>query len=373
MVEVKPINLKSKKELKKYIKFEWEVYKNDKNWVPPLIIDMLSKFDSKKNPLFEHADIQPYIAYKDGKPAGRITAIIHHRHNQFHNEKVVFFGFFDVFDDFDIARALLDTVAEFGMQKGMTVMRGPASFSSNDMWGLLIENFDEPPIVMMPYNPPYYKDLLERYGLVKAKDLLAYKLVADEVQLPERVAKMVEYLKTRSDIVVRKINMKKFNEEVEKIRIIYNDAWEKNWGFIPMTEKEFEHLAKDLKTVVIPDLAFIAEVRGEPAGFSLTLPDANQALKHINGRLLPFGIFKLLYYFKKIDRGRLITLGVRKQFQKRGIEALFYYYSLEEGRRLGWKWAELSWVLEDNELMKRGIELMGGRAYKKYRIYEKNI
>lgn len=373
MVEVKPVDINSKKELKRFIKFEWEVYRGDKNWVPPLIIDMMAKFNLKKNPFFEHSEVQPFIALKENKIAGRITAIINHNHNEFHNEKVVFFGFFEVLNDFEVAKALLDTVAEFGRKKGMNIMRGPASFSSNDTWGLLVENFDEPPVIMMPYNPPYYIELLEKYGLVKAKDLLAYKLDAETAKLPERVEKMVNYLEKREDIRIRSVNFKNLEEEIKILRDIYNDAWEKNWGFVPFTEKEFEHTAKELKTIALPEMTLVVEVKGEPVGLSVCIPDANYAIKFANGRLFPFGIFKILYHFKKIKFGRLLILGVKKDYRKRGIEALFYAKTLEAGKRLGWTGAELSWILEDNELIKRGIELMGGRVYKKYRIYEMNI
>ncbi len=371
MIEVKEV--KSKKDLKKFIKFEWQVYKGDKNWVPPLIIDMLSNFNPKKNPIFKHSKIQPYLAYKDGKIAGRIVATINNNYNEFQNEKVVFFGFFETFNDFEVAKALLDKVKEFGKENGMEKIMGPASFTTNDIVGMLIENFDEPPVIMMPYNPPYYNDLVNRYGLIKEMDLLAYKLDAQKVELPDRVKRMVEYLRKRSKVVLRKINIKKFDEEVEKIRIIYNDAWEKNWGFVPWTKEEFEHVAKDLKQVVIPDLALIAEIDGEPVGFSIAIPDANVAIKHANGRLFPFGLIKILYYFNKIDHGRLLTLGVRKKFRKRGIESLFYYESLMNGKKLGWKWGELSWILENNEPIKHGVELMGGKVYKRYRVYSKKI
>ncbi len=370
MVEIKPVNINKKKELKKFIKFEWEVYKGDRNWVPPLIIDMLSKFNPKKNPIFKHSRIQPFLAYKDGKIAGRVVATVNENYNKFQNEKVVWFGFFELINDFEVAKALLDTVAEFGKTHNMKNMRGPASFTSNDIWGMLLDNFDEPPVIMMPYNKPYYNDLVVQYGMKKIKDLYAYKLEVAGVSLPERVLRMVDYLKQRSNIKFRKLNIKDFNNEVERLRIIYNDAWEKNFGFVPWTKEEFYHEAEDLKQIVVPELALIAEVNGEPAGFTLTIPDANQAIQKINGRLLPFGIFKLLYYFKKIDHARLLTLGVRKKFRKRGIEALFYAESLKVGQKLGYKWGELSWLLEDNEPMKNGIELMGGKVYKRYRVYD---
>ncbi len=373
MIEVKRVNIDSKKELKKFIKFEWQIYKGDKNWVPPLIIDMLSKFNKKKNPLFKHSLVQPFLAYKDGKVAGRIVGTINKNYNEFQEEKVIFWGFFEVINDYDVAKALFDEVAKFGKENGMEKMMGPASFTTNDIVGMLTDNFGEPPVIMMPYNKPYYNEITSRYGFLKVKDLLAYKMQAEGVEIPDRVKRMFGILKERSNIVVRKMNLKKFHEEVEKIRIIYNDAWEKNWGFVPWTKEEFEYEAADLKQIVVPDLALIAEINGEPVGFSLAIPDANEAIKHANGRLFPFGLVKILYYFNKIKHGRLLTLGVRKKYRKKGYEALFYYESLVAGQKLGWQWAELSWILEDNEIMKRGIELMGGKVYKTYRVYEKKL
>ena len=252
-------------------------------------------------------------------------------------------------------------------------MRGPANFSSNDSWGLLIDNFDSPPKLMMPYNHPYYPELLEKYGLKKIKDLYAYRLNADRDIIPERILKVTKYIESRNNIIIRTINMKNFQEEINIIKKIYNGAWEKNWGFVPMTDEEFNHLAKDLKAAVEPKLVLIAEVNGEPAGFSLCLPDIHEALIKINGKLLPFGIFKLLYHIKNIKTLRLITLGVTDKFRNKGIETVFFTKTLTTAENLGYKWGELSWILEDNHLIRKGIEAMGAKIYKTYRLFDKNI
>jgi len=372
MLKIESIDLKSKKEIKKFIMFEWEIYKNNKNWVPPLIIDRLTQFNPNKNPFFEHSEVVPFIAIRDNKIVGRIAVILNNNHNKFHNEKTAFFGFFECINDQEVANALFDKVKNWAKEKGMNILRGPANFSSNDNWGLLIDAFNLPPVIMMPYNPPYYKDLIENYGFKKVKDIVAYKLNAD-TPIPERVRRINEYVQSRKEIVIRNLNMKKFENEIKIIKKIYNGAWEKNWGFVPMTDKEFEHLAKDLKPVAEPKLTFIAEVNGEPAGFSLCLPNFNEALIKINGRLFPCGLFKLLYYAKKIKSGRLITLGVLEKFRKKGIEGVFYAKTLEAGRKLNYEWGELSWVLEDNMLMRRGIELMGAKVYKTYRLFDYNL
>lgn len=370
MVEIKPFDLSSKKVLKKFIMFEWEIYKGNKNWVPPLIMDMKTMFNPKKNPFHHHSQVQPFLAFKNNKIVGRIVAILNNNHNKAWNEKTGFFGFFEVINNFEAAKALLDKACQWVKDKGMDTLRGPANFSSNDPWGLLIDNYDMPPMVLMTYNPPYYKDLLEQYGFKKLKDLYAYKMSAQGTIMPERVQKITERVLNRKDIVIRSVNMKKFKEEVRMIKSIYNGAWEKNWGFVPATDEEFDHLAADLKAIVQPKLVLIAEVNGEPAGFSLCVPNANEALIKINGRLFPFGIFKLLYYAKKIKTVRFVILGVLDKFRKKGIEGAFYYKSLKTGQELGIEWGELSWILEDNVLMNRGIEFMGAKVYKTYRIYD---
>lgn len=370
MIEIKPIDMFCKSDLKKFILFEWTIYKDNPNWVPPLIMDMKAMFDPKKNPFHENADMQLFLAYKDSKIAGRTTAIINHSHNKFVKDKTGFFGFFESINDFEVAKALFDQAASWLREKGMLTMRGPANFSCNDTWGLLIDSFDMQPMILMPYNPPYYKDLIEQYGFKKTKDLLAYKLETKGAVIPERVEKITQHVLNRGDIVIRNINMKNFRHEVEIIKTIYNGAWEKNWGFVPMSEEEFDHMAKDLKAIVEPRFVLIAEVNGEPAGFSLCVPNANEALAKINGRLFPFGLFKVIYYAKKIKTARLVTLGVIDKYQKKGIEGVFYSRTLKTGQELGYKMGELSWVLEDNVLMNRGIELMGAKRYKTYRLFD---
>ncbi len=369
MIEIKPIEIKSKKQLKQFIMFEWEIYRENKNWVPPLIIDRLTQFNTQKNPFLHHSEIQLFMAYNNNIPVGRIAAILNNNHNKFYNEKTGFFGFFESINDGKVSELLLKEAAQWLKKKGMNILRGPANFSLNDTCGVLIDSFDCPPMVMMPYNPPYYQNLLESYGFKKIKDILAYKMSA-ESKAPERVKRITEYVESRKDIVIRNINMKNYKEEVRKVKSIYNGAWEKNWGFVPWTDEEFEHLAKDMKAIIEPKMVLIAEVNGEPAGFSICLPNVNEAIIKINGRLLPFGLLKLLYYARKIKTARFCILGVLDKFRKKGIEGVFYSRTLKNGLDLGIKWGELSWVLEDNLLMRRGIELMGAEVYKTYRIYD---
>lgn len=369
-IQIVPV--KSKKDLKKFILLPWKIYRGNPYWVPPLIMDQKNMFNPKKNPFFEHADVQNFLALKHGEVAGRITAIINHNHNQFHNEKTGFFGFFESENDEDVARALFEAAEDWIRKRGMDRIRGPMNFSTNDTCGLLIDAFDSPPVILMPYNPPYYKELIEKAGYGKVKDLYAY-FMDDSTPISDKVKRISDIIKRRHNVTIRSVNMKKFREDVELVKIVYNEVWSKNWGFVPLTDAEIDHIAKELKPVVDPDLAIFAFVDGEPAGFSLTLPDMNQALIKINGRLFPFGLIKLLWYSRKIDTVRVFIMGVREKFRHLGIDAVFYYETYTRGTRKGFHKGEFSWILEDNYNMRNTLEKMGARIYKTYRIFEKEF
>jgi ribosomal protein S18 acetylase RimI-like enzyme len=309
---------------------------------------------------------------KDGRIAGRVATSVNFNHNEYHGEQTGFFGFFECPDDYEIASTLLK-VAMINLKKeGMDKMRGPMNFSTNHECGFLVDGFDSPPAVMMPYNRPYLPRLAEKFGLKKAMDLLAFELLGEN-KIPERIQNLVDKLKTRTKITIRSINMSDFDNEILLVNSLYNDAWQHNWGFVPMEKDEFIHTAKDLKKIIEPELVLIAEYEGQAVAFSLALPDINQALRHLKGRLFPIGLIKLLWHTKirnKIDTARLITFGVVPQFQKRGIDSLMFTETFNRGIAKGYRAAELSWVLETNELMCRGAEQMGGRVYKRYRIVE---
>ncbi len=363
--------IRKEKDLKDFLRLPWRIYRNDPNWVPPLLSDLKKLLHPKKNPFFEHAQMTRLLARRDGEPVGRICAIDDRAHIEYWQEPVGFFGFFECINDPEVAGALFDAAASWLKPRGIDVMRGPMNPSTNDSCGLLIEGFDSPPVFMMTYNPPYYADLLESAGFIKVKDLYAYKLSKDEI--PERIVKAGEKFRKDLDITVRPINIKDIKQDIEKVREVYNQAWSKNWGFVPMTRAEFDHAAADLKKVLDPELAFIAEDGDKPVGFSLALPDYNVALKHVNGRLLPFGIFKLLRYRKRIKNIRVITMGVIESYRKRGIDVIFYLETLRRGVARGYHWAELSWILEDNVPMNRVLDLIQAKIYKRYRIYDKAI
>jgi hypothetical protein len=362
-------------DLNKFIKLPLHLYKNEPNYVPYLIADKKKFFDKNKNPFFQHARASYFLAYRNDKPVGRIAGIVNDLHNEFHDEKTGFFGFLDCIDDIGVASGLLNAAEDFVKAEGMKTIRGPANFSSNDEIGLLIEGFESLPTFMMVYNPRYYLDLYDRLGLKKVEDLFAYYI--DDKNAPsERVQRIVEKIRARNRIVIRKIDMNDFESDLEIVRTIYNSAWSKNWGFVPMTPEEFGQTADDFRKIVDPDLVFLAFVNNEPAGFSLAMPDYNPVFKKMNVRLFPLGLFKFLYYTKvrRIITGlRMITMGVVHKYQKMGMDMIFFVETYNEGLRKGYRWAELSWILERNTLMNKAAMTMGARPYKRYRVYEKPL
>lgn len=370
-IEVKPVETKS--DLHTFIKLPWKIYANDKNWVPPLIMDMKTLLNRKKNPFFQHSEAEYFLASRSDKAVGRIAAILNNNHNKFHEEKIGFFGFFESIDDLEVAQALINKTEIWAKARDLTHLRGPMNFSTNDTCGMLIENYDEPPKIMMTYNPPYYHDFFTKSGYVKAEDLLAYRQYVTQGFNP-RLRRIAEIVQKREVVTVRHLNMKKFWNEVEIIKKIYNDAWSRNWGFVPMTDAEINHLAKELKPVVDPRSVFLVEIGNEPVAFALSLLDYNQALIKINGRLLPFGLPKVIYYSRKIDALRIMILGIIKKYQKtRGLAPLLFALLFDAGEQMGVTYGEFSWILESNMAMNAAAVTMGGEVYKRYRIYEKPL
>jgi len=364
--------VESDSDLMKFIKFQWKVYKNDPYWVPPLLMDRKKILNKKKNPFFQHASADYFLAYKDGQIVGRIAAIKNDLHNKIHEDKTGFFGFFECLNDQEVANALFDKAADWLRTRGLTSMMGPANPSSNDEWGMLLEGFDDEPRILMTYNPKYYLDLCDNYGLKKAKDLNAYSLDSDKVLGSDKLARVAELARKRANVTIKELDMKNFEKELAKVKDVYNKAWEKNWGFVPMTEAELDAMAEDLKQLVEPSLVLFAEVEGETIGFSLTMLDYNQVFKKMNGRLFPWA-YKLWTEKKNISWARVITLGLVPEYQKRGLDAVFYWEIVNRARKIGILRGEASWILEDNAMMNRGAEVMNGDLYKKYRIYEKAL
>lgn len=367
-IEIRPVE--NKNQLKEYIKFVWKINASDPSWVPPLIMNYMKVLDPNKNPFFQHASAEYFMAYRNGDAVGRIAAITNQRHNEYHKDNTGFFGFLDGINDPEVFHDLLDTAKTWLREKGKDFMIGPMNPSTNDEIGILINGFDTPPYLMMTHNPPYYKKLMEELGYQKIKDMYAYYIHKDTFNFNEKLIKVAETTKEKLGVKIRSVNLKNFNEELERIRYIYNNAWSKNWGFVPMTPEEFDFIADDFKKLIDPNLVLIAEMKGKPVGFSLALPDYNQVFKKIkNGKLFPSGWIKFLIERKKINSLRVITLGVVPELQHVGIGGIFYLETFYRGTAAGYPSAEMSWVLEDNELMNKAAILMGGKKYKTYRIY----
>lgn len=370
------VRVQSKRDFKRFIELPWQIYEPNKypKWIPPLRLAVMDGLDVKKNPFYKRASREMFLAVRDGRVVGRIAAIENKAHNEFHGDKVGFFGFFEAFQDQDAARALFDAAAGWLRARGLDTMRGPMSPSTNHEAGLLVDGYQHEPTIMTAWNPPYYDDLCVGAGLEKAKDLLAYSLPMRDpnFDLPERFAAHAKRALSRSNLVFRDIDLSQFNRELEICWDIYNAAWEKNWGFIPMSKDEFIYMAKEMKMLLLPQLAFIAEVDGVPAGFMLILPDFNQIFKRIpNGKLLPTGLFKLLLGKKKLRGFRLILLGVKPEFRSRSIFQLFVHEVFRRGRAYGAQDVELSWVLEDNTMMNKPLIGLGASEYRRWRIYDK--
>lgn len=370
--EIQIAAVRTKADLRELIMLPWKIYRNDPHWVPPLISQQKVLVDKRKHPFFEHSDADFFLARRGKEVVGSIAAILNNRHNQIHEENVGFFGFFETINDYSVAEKLLDTVMAWAKSKHLDCIRGPENYSQNEVCGLLVDGFDTPPVILMAHNPPYYQEFVEKYGFTKAMDLWAY-CMDSSTAIPERVVKVVERIKARSPFTFRTINKKDFKNEVARVKQIYNNAWEKNWGFVPLTDREIDHIAHELVQIIDPDIVFFAELNGQPVGFSLAVPDINQALQKLNGRLLPFGFLKLLYHAKKINRLRVIIMGVIKEYRNKGIDSVFYLDTYRKGIEKGYHWGEFSWILENNEPMNTALRNIGARVYKTYRIYEKKV
>jgi len=358
-----------------FVELPYQLYRGYAHWIAPLRMSQKDILNTKRHPFYKTSDVEMFLARRDGRVVGRIMAILNRAHDEFHNERAGFFGFFEVENDKQAAAALLDAARDWVRERGATVIRGPVNPSTNYECALLVEGFDLDPMVMMMYNPPYYAELLEAYGMKKAMDLYAYDIGVDYFNHSNKLQRVAERLRKKSNISVRPVIMKDFKNEVGIIRQVYNDAWSRNWGFVPMSEEEFDHLAKDLKQIVDPRVVLIAEqvIDGStprPVGFLLAVPDLNRALRKINGRLLPLGLLKLLWYSRKISSIRVITMGGILEFQNLGLGSIFLDEIYRRGPAAGFPTGEMSWVLENNVMMNRAAELIGGRRTKTYRIYE---
>jgi len=371
-VTVRPV--RSKADERRFVDFIYGHYRGYEHWVAPLRLERRKLIDTRTNPFYRHAERELYLAERGGRVVGRIGAIVNHSHNRHHRDRVGFFGFFESVDDQAVAAALLDAARTYLRGRGMDAMRGPASPSVNDEYGLLVEGFDAPPAVMMPYNPPYYAALLEGCGLRKAKDLYAFRgAMQTTLDLP-KMQRASEVFKKRSGLTYRSLAMKDFPAEIERIKGIYNRAWGENWGAVPMTDEEFDALAKDLRLIVRPELVVLAETTGgDLAGFGLALPDINMALQGNRNGGLVRGLWQLLTRRSRIDRIRILVCGVLPEYRRTGAAGVLFHELASRARELGYSRAEAGWILEDNVMMIRAAEAMQGFRDKIYRIYEQAI
>jgi len=370
-LEIRPV--RTRRELAAFVKLPWQLYRDEPRWVAPLLMDVKKRLDQRRNPFFEHAQAQYFLAYHDGLPVGRISAHIDRNLNEFQGNEWGMFGWFECEHDPEAARALLDAAAGWLRERGRDRMVGPMDFTTNDEIGVLVQGHEHRPIILCPWHHPYYQQLLEDAGMVKAMDLYMWSLhVTGRERVHPAIWQAADQLEAEHGIVCRQFRKRDLQQEVTRFLEVYNASWERNWGFVPLNEKEVRHYAKDLKPVLDENWAMVAEHKttGEVVGAALTLPDFNQVLAKLNGRLLPLGWFTALRAKKKIGAVRVFALGVKPAYQHTGVAARFYQMHFDAAERTPQKGGEMGWILETNQPMNRAMEGMGGEIKRRYRVYE---
>jgi GNAT superfamily N-acetyltransferase len=366
----------SRRERDAFIKFQWQIYSEDPAWVPPLLIERKAFLDRERHPFYRHGDAALFLARRKGQIVGRIMASDDPNYNSLHQSNVGCFGLFECINDRDVAAALLEAAANWLQAKGRTEIMGPVDYSTNYVCGLLIEGFQFSPTILTAHNPPYYRHLIEACGFTKAKDWYAWWF-ADPSRAVMHLRRLAARFGTRCPAVIRPANLKDLRSESRRLREIYNQAWEKNWGFVPFTEEEIQFMTKELKPLLVPEFGWIAEIGDKPVGFTLCLPDINVVLHDLNGRLtrfgLPIGLIKLLFYKRRIRKGRLIALGVIKEYRRAGIAEMLVLRVMEETMIKRGITGELSMTLEDNFMVNRFIKAIGAERYKTYRILTRTL
>ncbi len=360
-----------------FVDFAWQINEHDANWCPPLKFDTLDNINPRKHPFYRHGAATQFLARHGNQIVGRILVSDDPNFNSEHQSNVGCFGMFESIDNADVARSLLNAASRWLRSRGRTGIMGPIDYSTNYPAGLLVDGFDTPQRVMMNHNPPYYSALLESWGLKKAKDMYAWWFDGDNPALHDWTVR-ADRLMHRAGVTIRNFRFDDFDAEVERCLFIYNQAWESLWGFVRMTREEFRHTAYQLKKMAVPELVLLAEIGSQPVGFCVTLPDFNEAIRPLNGNLtwcgLPTGLLRLLRGLKQIKAARMLTLGVVPGFRRRGIAELMILRAFRSGiQKIGYRGAELSWTLEDNNAINRTIESVGAKVYKRFRIYERAI
>ena len=375
MSDIEVSEVTTRRERNAFIKFPWQIYANDPAWVPPLIIERKAFLNRKGHPFYQHGDAALFLAWKNGEIVGRIMASDDPNYNSLHQSNVGCFGLFESIDDRDVATALFEAAANWLRKKGRTEIMGPIDYSTNYVCGLLIDGFQFPPTILTAHNPSYYRHLIESCGFTKAKDWYAWWF-ADPAKAVAHLRRLATRFNRRCAATIRPANFRNLRDESRRLREIYNRAWERNWGFVPFTEAEIEFMTNELKPLLVPGFAWIAEMGSQPAGFILALPDINVVLRDLNGRLtrfgLPIGLIKLLSYKKRIYKGRLIALGVVEEYRRYGIAEMLVLRVIEETMIKRGITGEMSMTLEDNFMINRFLEAIGAQRYKTYRIYSKS-
>jgi hypothetical protein len=369
---IKEANQHESRVLKDFIRFPYRLYKDNPYWVPPLMGEEKRFLSKKHNPFLKRNPVVFYVCYRGETPVGRIAGIINKEHNNYHKDKTAFFGFFESIDDRTVAELLFQAVSQWVKEKGADSLRGPTNFTINDVSAVLLDGFDATPFLMMPYNLAYYEELYRNNGFDIAMRFFAYEVTQDTIKFPKLLDRLNKRLKN-NDIQIRNINFKQFDQDFEIIVDLFNRAWNMNWGFTPISFEEAVEEFKKVKIFARPDLILIAEHKGEPAGFALALPDINQVLKPLRGRLLPFNWLKLLWNIKKIDRIRVALMGVLEEHRSKGIDLMFYKIIVDNSLRHDYYRAELSWILENNHMMNRVLQHINAKKSKVYAIFEKSL
>ncbi len=369
-VEVQEVS--SHRELMEFIKFPYTLYRDNPCHVPRLLMER-KQFFSDENPIFRFTRVR-YLLARDGagRAVGRVTGHVNERHNEFSGERTGFFGFFESIGDAAVAAALMGEVERWLRDQGMRTVRGPFNFSTNQECGFLADRFDKPPAFMMPYTQPCYLEFMEELGYGVVRRLLAYRYEY-EGHIPPHLVRFSERARDRCPATVRALDMRHFEDDVRRAFTVYNRAWSQNWGFVPMTEAQFEHTAHNLRAVVDPQLALIAEAKDQPVGFFLALPDLNEVLEKMNGRLFPFGILRFLFGRRRVKGVRVLIMGVVEEFRRLGVDAVLVHRAFQNGARRGYQWAEMSWILEENEMLRHALDRLGASLDKTYHLYEKSL
>jgi GNAT superfamily N-acetyltransferase len=370
-IEVRP--LRSRGERSTFIKLPWRIYGNADPWVPPLVFERRRYLDARRNPWFAHGEAELFLALRDGEPVGRISAQVDRAFNDFHGERWGWFGFFECCDDPEAASALLDAAERWLRERGQDRMIGPASFTMNDEAGILIDGYDRAPILQTPWHHPYYRSLMEGAGLAKAMDLFMWEQWFKDLEVLPVIYELAEKLEPEHGITLRKMRKRDLEAEIKRFVEVYNAAWSRNWGFVPISEEELVHAAKENRPLLDEDWLWVAEKGEETVGAALTFPDFNQVLARLDGRLLPLGWAKALRYRRKIDRVRVGFLGVKPEYQHTGVAAGLYVAHFNEAARKPQSGGEMGWILESNTAMNRGMEAMGAKIVKRFRMYERSL